>query len=123
MGGDELKKPIQAGAVQATEKITRATEYVERVCAQPTTTTCFPYQYYVVLETERGHTIVAEFSSGKAKWEENPANLEDRNSLAKVLRASERCAGVTIGDMKAQHASTVPLSEQDASCTCKHVAR
>merc|ERR1719282_1881582 len=62
-------------------------------------TKTFPY---VVLETDKGNVFVTEQSmNGKLTWVENPPNLEDRNSLAKVVRSSE-CdnARSTIRDMK-----------------------
>jgi len=57
----------------------------------------------VVLETEAGHSIVTEkLPDGMATWQEDPKDLEDRNSLAKVLRSAD-CghAGVLVRDLKA----------------------
>mmetsp|Transcript_43227 Transcript_43227/g.101683 ORF Transcript_43227/g.101683 Transcript_43227/m.101683 type:complete len:1159 (-) Transcript_43227:223-3699(-) len=41
--------------------------------------------YYVVAETECNHTLVAELADGGVELQENPVNLDVRNSLAKVL--------------------------------------
>merc|ERR1712039_484152 len=57
----------------------------------------------VLLETENGNMIVAEqHRSGKLAWEENPADLDDRVSVAKVVRMAECKRGrVTVAQMKA----------------------
>jgi hypothetical protein len=78
------------------ENIIKATEYVEKM--PKASEEC---KYYVVLETEYGNTIVTERLQDIASWEENVADLEGRNSLAKVVRtASCRRAGVTVQDLK-----------------------
>lgn len=42
--------------------------------------------YYTVLETHQGSIIVTEIlEDGEVSWIQNPNNLEDRNSLAKLL--------------------------------------
>ncbi len=42
--------------------------------------------YYTVLETQQGSIIVTEIlEGGEVSWIQNPNNLEDRNSLAKLL--------------------------------------
>ena len=42
--------------------------------------------FYTVLETKQGSIIVTEIlENGAVSWVQNPNNLEDRNSLAKLL--------------------------------------
>ena len=42
--------------------------------------------FYIVLETEKKNRIVTEaLGAGNLSWVQNPNNLEDRNSLAKLL--------------------------------------
>merc|ERR1712060_322120 len=57
---------------------------------------------YVVLETEEGHSIVTEkLPDGMATWQENPQDLEDRNSLAKVIRTTGCAAdGASVRELK-----------------------
>jgi len=80
-------------AIEEHEKIVKVTEYVEGSGAQ--------YRCYVVAETERKNLIVTEVLNGAMKREENPKDLEDRNSLAKVLRTAE-CgnSGITVASLK-----------------------
>jgi len=94
LGGEELVGAVfslrAAGAAAAQrpqavgegEKVVKATEYVEGSANGP--------HCYVVLETESKNVIVMEqMLHGGMKWEVNPKDLEDRNSLAKVLRSAE----------------------------------
>jgi len=76
------------------DKVKKVTEFIER--SQNSRSS------YIVLETEKGDTIVSEsLVDGSLTWEENPIDLEDRNSLAKVIR-SAICSSseVTVGQMK-----------------------
>jgi len=83
---------------QDDEKVVKVTEYVERApggrgrgC-----------RYYVVFETEQGNSMVTEkLGASEALWEENPKDVEDRNSLAKVVRSAD-CHGSssTLRDLK-----------------------
>merc|ERR1712173_375574 len=64
------------------EKMVKATEYVERADEGTVTN----HHYYVVLETAKGNVIVTEkLRDGTVTWNENPRDLEDRTSLARVL--------------------------------------
>lgn len=64
------------------EEIVKATEYVEK-----------GRQYYVLLETEGGHLLVCQLGDdGAAHLAADPEDLEARNLLAKVLRASQTAA-------------------------------
>lgn len=50
--------------------------------------------FYVVLETNTANTVVAEqLKDESITWAVNPNNLEDRNSLAKLLFAAEAADG------------------------------
>jgi len=85
-------KGAKVRSVLQEDKLVKATEYVEarRHC-------------YIVLETEQGNVIVTEkMKDGTVSWEENPADVTDRNSLAKVTWTTGcRGAGITVGDMLA----------------------
>merc|ERR1712217_345698 len=75
-------------AISECEEIVKATEYVERAGLE--------FQVYVTLETDQKNTIVVEeLEDGALRFEENPSNLEDRTSLAKVLRTAE-CSSMTV---------------------------
>merc|ERR1719242_2049323 len=85
--------------IQDHDKIVKVTEHVE--AAQHNAVYCHSY---TVLKTVHGDVIVTEkLKDGTVTWEENPVDLEDRNSLAKCIRSwdcSHAKAIVTIGDMK-----------------------
>merc|ERR1711862_594372 len=83
------------------EKIIKATEYVEKAPEASQDAGKPDSHYYIVFETERGSKIVSEKVLEEAMWEENPVDLEDRNSLAKVIRtAVTRQACITVQDLK-----------------------
>eukprot|EP00747_Dinoflagellata_sp_TGD_P027110 gnl/TRDRNA2_/TRDRNA2_132390_c0_seq1.p1 gnl/TRDRNA2_/TRDRNA2_132390_c0~~gnl/TRDRNA2_/TRDRNA2_132390_c0_seq1.p1 ORF type:complete len:707 (+),score=159.56 gnl/TRDRNA2_/TRDRNA2_132390_c0_seq1:1320-3440(+) len=106
------------------EKVAKVTEYVER--AKGTAKDSY-HRSYVVFETKDGNTIVTEkLSDGKVTWEENPKDLEDRNSLAKVVRSAGHNvkAGVTIRDMKSFKRKETSRTASGASHSqCKHYAQ
>mmetsp|Transcript_123997 Transcript_123997/g.239133 ORF Transcript_123997/g.239133 Transcript_123997/m.239133 type:complete len:738 (-) Transcript_123997:146-2359(-) len=92
-----------AAKIGEQEKIVKVTEYVERISGRkdtdPDSSSC--RRYYLVLETEKGHKVVTEQrTDGYATWQENAEDLEDRNSLAKVLRLKECSNGITVQDYK-----------------------
>jgi len=93
------------------ERLVEATEYVEEG----------PH-YYVVLETAKGNVIVTEkLEGGELAWVENPLDLEDRNSLAKVLR-SESGLQATISDLKS-YFQTSRAATGDSASARKRFAR
>mmetsp|Transcript_17853 Transcript_17853/g.33666 ORF Transcript_17853/g.33666 Transcript_17853/m.33666 type:complete len:1135 (-) Transcript_17853:138-3542(-) len=105
-----IRRPSQRAAlelrrvVQDSECISKVTEYVEHSRQQIDklpSAGLYDCCYYTVLETQQGNVIVTEKVNGTVSWEENPVDLEDRNSLAKVLRAGE-CNEyiVTVQDFK-----------------------
>merc|ERR1712129_292337 len=105
------------------EKIIKATQYVET--ASVGRLRC---RYYVVFETEGGRKVVTEMlPGGKAAWKANPKDVEDRNSLAKVLSAVE-CdkVGFTVGAVRSFLAAgsrrQVCKSKQYARAALRHVS-
>merc|ERR1712242_407671 len=84
--------------IQDHDKIIKVTEHVE--VARHNAVYCHSY---TVLKTVQGDVIVTEkLKDGTITWEENPEDLEDRNSLAKCIRTwdcSRAKDAVTIGNM------------------------
>ncbi|CAK9106868.1 Uncharacterized protein SCF082_LOCUS49776 [Durusdinium trenchii] len=59
-----------------------------------------PRNYYTVLETKQGNAIVTEIlENGEVSWVQNPNNLEDRNSLAKLLFQVDCKEGISVQDV------------------------
>mmetsp|Transcript_63573 Transcript_63573/g.116084 ORF Transcript_63573/g.116084 Transcript_63573/m.116084 type:complete len:1237 (+) Transcript_63573:73-3783(+) len=86
---------VQNKFAQASERIEKVTEYVERSMSGG------EFGFYVVIETEQGNVIVSEKVGTKMTWEENVADLSDRNSLAKVIRTGDcRNSNTTLADVK-----------------------
>jgi len=76
------------------ERLVKATEYVER-CGKD-------HRCFIVFETEAGNSIVVEESTqiSDSKCVDNPLNLADRISLAKVTRATNCItARLTVGEI------------------------
>jgi len=98
---DASAKGSQIRNVLQDDKLVKVTEYVEA-----------RGRYYVVVETEQGNVILTEkLRDGTVSWEENPADVMDRNSLAKVTwTLACRSAGVTVGDMRAYRAKEADSS-------------
>merc|ERR1712060_658677 len=88
---------VSSRSVRNQDKIVKVTEYVEAVAEG--------HHSYIVLETDKGDEIVTEQNiDGMLTWVENPADLEDRNSLAKVVRSSDcRNARSTIHELKSYY--------------------
>mmetsp|Transcript_7921 Transcript_7921/g.14917 ORF Transcript_7921/g.14917 Transcript_7921/m.14917 type:complete len:1036 (-) Transcript_7921:84-3191(-) len=117
-GLDEQSPPK---SLQDTETIRKVTAYVSRIAEGAQS-----LRYYVVLETSVGNVIVTEMSKdGMTTWEENPASLEDRNSLAKVLHSENFCSTkVTVQQLRFHQAAEA----RDTGCrvsgsTCKRYAQ
>jgi len=82
------------------EEITKVTEYVEKMSSASQGASKPDFKYYIVLEAERGSSIVTEQIGDKVLWEENREDLEDRNSLAKVIRTAPcRGGGIRVQDL------------------------
>merc|ERR1712070_1262633 len=91
-------KSAKKKEVKAEDKIVKVTEYVERKGPS--------VNYYVVLETQRGEKIMTEcLSDGTVTWEADTGNVDDRNSLAKVMRSSDTSSRHTVGELMAQQAA------------------
>lgn len=114
------KTPQKGQQVQPQDKITKVTEYVQHKFLAGVATGCC---YYLVLETEKGHKVVTErLQDGRVTFQEDPKNLEDRNSLAKVTHTKECGKGATVRDIqkRAENASeSAPMS----ATVCKLWAR
>ena len=64
--------------------------------------------YYIVLETIEKTVIVTErMSDGSLCWLQNPHNLEDRNSLAKLLFTADCKEGMRMSEVR-QHFEAQP---------------
>lgn len=109
--------------VHEEEQVVKVTEYVESGKKANMTAQPLQYHSYAVLETSLGNTILTEMlSDGTLAWEENPDDLEDRNSLAKVIRAADCSgAGVAVGSLKSYQAMEAPKTGSVATPSqCKH---
>jgi len=79
--------PSDDRTIRDGEKIVKATEYV-RFSSQGVEGE--KYDYFVVMESEQEHVVVTQkLENGETTWEENPVDLEDRSSVARVIRAVE----------------------------------
>lgn len=103
------------------DKLKKVTEYVEHAYKAPIVDLAEPapepdaepapsakveepgffHRYYVVIETQSGRMIRSEqLEDGIVTFEDNPEDLEDRNSLAKVIRVADCAAPVTVFEFK-----------------------
>merc|ERR1712228_805413 len=99
-------------------KLVKITEYVEG------TNDC--RRSYIVFKCDKGNTFVTEkLETSKATWEVNPAGLEARNALAKVVRSSEDIAtDITVRSMKnLQAIHNAQPQHQASSSECKRYAQ
>eukprot|EP00930_Biecheleria_cincta_P032318 TRINITY_DN22427_c0_g1_i1.p1 TRINITY_DN22427_c0_g1~~TRINITY_DN22427_c0_g1_i1.p1 ORF type:complete len:1043 (-),score=216.13 TRINITY_DN22427_c0_g1_i1:272-3376(-) len=88
----QLRSGTKAGQVQENEMVVKAKVYTEvaESDARPQADAKPVCHFYVVLETNTASTIVAEqLQDESISWAVDPSNLEDRNSLAKLLFAAE----------------------------------
>jgi len=104
--------------VDEQENVIKVMEYVERVFVPSADVNGLSCRYYIVLETEHGNKILTErLDEGQLSWVRNPEDLEDRSSLAKLIR-SETCTGVIVRDMmrcwSKMAQGTTPSSKQFA---------
>mmetsp|Transcript_123591 Transcript_123591/g.384783 ORF Transcript_123591/g.384783 Transcript_123591/m.384783 type:complete len:1284 (+) Transcript_123591:36-3887(+) len=109
---------------EAQEKITKVSEYVQS--ASKDVVDALSRRSYLVLETSEGNLIVTEKRrDGTITWEENPEDLEDRNSLAKFIRSTacscSKKAIVTVGDVEAFKASKGKLHGASLSACKRYV--
>jgi len=79
------------------DRISKLTIYVETSRSLSSA-----FHYYAVVATAEGNLLAAEMhSDGRVTWEENPVDLDVRNSLAKTFRSAD-CSetGVTVQEIK-----------------------
>lgn len=104
----EKKEDASKGFASSHEKIIKATQFVEKANKDAEETYMPECKYYTVLETMHGSSIVTEMLDDVVTWEENPVDLEGRNSCAKVVRtASCRGVGVKVQDLKNHRAKVL----------------
>jgi len=96
--------PDDEPLLKITEYVTRGLEMHHSPHEAPSASRALLYsRSYVVLETKDGSSIMTEqLSDGTVTWDDNPADLEDLNSIAKVVRSAEAGLNVTVAYMKAQ---------------------
>jgi len=104
-------------------KVAKVTEYVEPLpqggaSAAQWTLHC---RSYVVLETEAGRSVVAEkLLDGRTLWRQDPEDLEDRNSLAKVVRSEASLSeSITVRTIRERVAQGGAASASE----CRHYAQ
>ncbi|CAE6924796.1 unnamed protein product [Symbiodinium sp. CCMP2592] len=95
-------KGSKAQDVLGKEKLSRCRVYVEAMEHEACN------NYYIVLETTEKTVIVTErMSDGSLCWLQNPHNLEDRNSLAKLLFTADCKEGMRMSEVR-QHFEAQP---------------
>jgi len=105
-------------AVLDEERIVKATQFVEK--ASLGRLRC---RYYVVFETEAGNKVVTELlPNGSMAWQANPKDVEDRNSLAKMLSCAESRLGAATS-VGAVRGFLSAASRRRQACKSKHFAR
>jgi hypothetical protein len=100
-------KAVEPGCacIEGQEKINTVMECVEHAFDFTTNRLGLGCRYYLVLETEDGNKIVTErLEDGSLTWIENPEDLEDRNSLAKVTRCDTPDTSITVDELLAYRA-------------------
>jgi len=91
------------------DKLVKVTEYVENAAQSR--------RSFVVLKTESGSSIVIEkLMDGTVTWQDNSTDLEDRISLAKVVRSDDCRIGVTVGDMMAYQINNMESGSSQSKC-------
>jgi hypothetical protein len=118
--GDAILRK-EAKTFQSEDRIIKATEYVERV--HRAGAAAGHRRYYVVCETEHGRKVLSEHcENGEMIFDVDPDKLEERNSLAKVLRSKECDRCIRICDLKFQ-IQTVRDDVSLSHSACKNWAR
>lgn len=118
----KLSSGWRAKEADESETVVKAKAYIEAAetddnapaSADTTKPDC---HFYVVLETDASHFIVTEkLRDGSITWAVNPDNLNDRNSLAKLLFTVDGKYGMTVHDIRNVRArSSGPVSPDVAS--------
>mmetsp|Transcript_52237 Transcript_52237/g.113805 ORF Transcript_52237/g.113805 Transcript_52237/m.113805 type:complete len:1026 (+) Transcript_52237:80-3157(+) len=105
-------------ALSREEKIVKVSEYAEK-------SSTHPCHYFLVMHTEGRHVVVSEIDcKGQSQWVENPRGIEDRLSLAKVIRSSE-CGhrGLTVGAARSYRRGEDETTTGDHEARNKHLGR
>jgi hypothetical protein len=106
----------QSSVVEEQDKVVKAAEYVERAS--------YEVRSYVVFETEKGRRIVSEcLPDGTVVWQTDAINLDDRNSLAKVIRSVDINVPITVGDIVAHQAACKGTEAISASARKRYAKR
>lgn len=111
--------------VREQEHVVKATLYVERSFDEvyDSEDSQF-YHYYVVLETECGHKVVTEKRrNGQTTWFENPEDLDDRNSLAKVITSALGAKGSTVRELRKYQVSCSLPGHGCVQSACEEYAK
>jgi len=125
----QLSSGWKAKEVQEEEVVLKAKVYVEGVDTQRdlyTSGEASPVcHFYVVLETDASHLIVTErLKNGSISWAMNPDNLDDRNSLAKLLFTVDSKSSMRVSDVRnAQFRNSGRLCASAASSASKSYAK
>uniref|UniRef100_A0A7S2FX52 Uncharacterized protein n=1 Tax=Alexandrium andersonii TaxID=327968 RepID=A0A7S2FX52_9DINO len=111
-------------SAEATEKIVKVSEYVQAVGKD--SADALARRSYLVLETSEGNVIVTEkCRDGTISWEENPEDIEDRNSLAKFIRSSpcscSKKSLVSVSDMETYKSKKDKLQGSSLSACKRYV--
>jgi len=104
--------------VAQVDKVVKAVAYVEKAQGQSTATKA-EHRFYVVLETNQGDAVVTErLPDGTLTWAANPADLEYRNSLAKVVCAIGcSTTGISVREMRAHLGDPAAAASGTASAS------
>jgi hypothetical protein len=113
-------------AIPLQEKLIKSSEYVEHASGIEGKPSSFRH-HYLVVETERGHKILTErLRDGTVTWEENPADLEERNAFAKALDICKCSPGMLVQDLRDYHgaeAESAIGSDSASPSLCKRYVR
>eukprot|EP00440_Ansanella_granifera_P034895 gb/GFBE01037854.1/.p1 GENE.gb/GFBE01037854.1/~~gb/GFBE01037854.1/.p1 ORF type:complete len:1031 (+),score=267.56 gb/GFBE01037854.1/:1-3093(+) len=112
----ELTSAQKSKVVRDDEKLHQCKVYVEAFGTATSGDGKQPCHFYAVFQTEGKSSIVTEkLATGATTWAVNPVNLEDRNSLAKLLFTAD-CNGLkAVRDLKSVQVSNSQVLPQRAS--------
>jgi len=90
------QQPSENGSWDAEEPVIKVTEFIQRMDCEGKPSALPRHHSYVVLETASGGKVVTErCADGTMVWAQDPADLEDRSSLAKIVRSAD-CSEVAV---------------------------
>lgn len=96
------------------ERVVKVTEYVDNTQAVVNIDGKGVYKYFAVVETEKGFKIVTERTTDTVTWVENELGLEERTSLAKVIRSADCSAsGTIVQDLERHRANALQQRNVD----------